>query len=108
MSTSASDQHSHTPADWVNLLLGVWLVISPFVLSFNQDSALWNNIFVGAAVIVFAWLSAKRRGAVPGVLMTLAALLFLSPFVLGFWRDSFLANNVGLAFLVITSTAASE
>ncbi|MCC6682692.1 MAG: SPW repeat protein [Phycisphaeraceae bacterium] len=45
---------------WVNALLGVWLVMSPFALSFNDlPRALWNSIVCGVIVIVFGMWSAS-------------------------------------------------
>jgi uncharacterized membrane protein HdeD (DUF308 family) len=43
--------------DWVNLLLGIWLIISPFVLGYmSVSAALWNDVIVGLAVVVLtAW-----------------------------------------------------
>ena len=43
---------------WCNVLVGVWLVISPFVLRLvGSLAAMWNNIIVGLAVAVLAWTS---------------------------------------------------
>jgi len=40
---------------WLNALLGVWVMISPWVLGFhNSQAAAWNNILLGLAVIVLA------------------------------------------------------
>ncbi|MFQ5754470.1 MAG: SPW repeat protein [Acidiferrobacterales bacterium] len=37
--------------EWVNLVLGLWLIISPFVLGFyDQTMAAWNHIIVGLLV----------------------------------------------------------
>lgn len=41
-------------ARWANVVLGVWLVLSPFILNFESNQAVWNNIIVGFAVITFA------------------------------------------------------
>ena len=38
---------------WISVLAGIWLILSPFVLGFsNLTSGLWNNIVVGAVVII--------------------------------------------------------
>lgn len=46
--------------DWVNGVVGVWLVMSPFALGYSTvTAALWNDIIVGAVVIVLAsWAAA--------------------------------------------------
>lgn len=41
--------------EWTNLILGVWLLISPWVLGYTLATALfWNALIVGAAVVVFS------------------------------------------------------
>jgi hypothetical protein len=45
---------------WMNFVLGIWLVISPFILAYSWVGvALWNSIIVGAIVLVLAAISAK-------------------------------------------------
>ena len=46
---------------WIMVMLGVWLILSPFVLGFTTDQAVWNNIIVGFLVMVFAFIT---RGVV--------------------------------------------
>jgi hypothetical protein len=38
---------------WINLFLGIWLVISPFVLVLGT-AAMWNNVILGIIVAAFA------------------------------------------------------
>ncbi|MBE7470022.1 MAG: SPW repeat protein [Anaerolineales bacterium] len=41
--------------DWINAVLGVWLVISPFALDYSATAmAMWNNIIVGIVVLALA------------------------------------------------------
>ena len=41
--------------DWVNGVLGVWLVISPWILGFAAlGAALWNHLVVGLLVVALA------------------------------------------------------
>lgn len=56
------------PADWeewVNLALGVWLVVSPWVLGFAGDgAATWNHVIVGILVGGDAiWAMRQQRRA---------------------------------------------
>ena len=53
---------------WFNVVLGIWLILSPFILGFATREATWNNIIVGFLVLMLA-LSSRRevtphRGAV--------------------------------------------
>lgn len=44
-------------ATWANVILGIWLIISPFILNFNTGQSIWNNIIVGFLVLIFAFIS---------------------------------------------------
>lgn len=47
--------------EWIQLVLGIWLVISPFVLTFYQTEygAAWNEIILGALIGIDAlWVLA--------------------------------------------------
>jgi hypothetical protein len=44
---------------WINLLLGIWLVISAFIWSSTAAPApFWNNVIMGVIVFVLGALSA--------------------------------------------------
>lgn len=47
--------------EWTNLLLGIWLVASPWVLGFAHTSAMHFSIGVGAAVAFLAALELWLR-----------------------------------------------
>jgi uncharacterized membrane protein HdeD (DUF308 family) len=41
--------------DWINVVLGVWLILAPFLLSYTPvKAALWNDILVGLVVVILA------------------------------------------------------
>jgi hypothetical protein len=42
--------------EWINLLLGFWLIVSPWVLGFPHTSAMHFSIAAGAAVAFLAAL----------------------------------------------------
>ena len=42
---------------WANVILGIWLVLSPFILGFVTSQATWNNIIVGFLVLAFAFVT---------------------------------------------------
>jgi hypothetical protein len=49
--------------EWVNAVLGVWLILSPFALSYwAVVAAMWNAIIVGVVVIVLAAWAATTFG----------------------------------------------
>lgn len=44
---------------WVNFVLGIWLLVSPFVLGLaNIEALVWNNIVVGVVILALAAASA--------------------------------------------------
>lgn len=50
--------------EWVNLVLGAWLVIAPFVLGFYASAVLaaWNQVVVGLLIAGEAiWAMASQR-----------------------------------------------
>ncbi len=56
--------------DWINALVGLWLLISPFVMNFASMTApLYNNVIFGIiAIILGVWaaLSVERQRPVAG------------------------------------------
>lgn len=49
---------------WINIIAGIWLIVSPFVLGAASSMALWNNIIIGAIVLLDAiWNSAAGGNA---------------------------------------------
>lgn len=45
-------------ADWLMALLGVWVILSPWVLGFTNNQAhTFNNVMVGTIVLAFALVS---------------------------------------------------
>src|ERR1700741_1314839 len=49
--------------EWANVALGVWLVISPWIVGFSGlVAALWNAVIVGAVIAVLAlWALATDK-----------------------------------------------
>ncbi len=45
---------------WVNAVLGLWLVIAPFILAYSGvAAAMWNDIIVGIIVVVLGVWAAQ-------------------------------------------------
>ena len=53
---------------WVNFLLGIWLILSPFLLGFGAvEAAMWNSVIVGLIVLALAaWSAIATRNATTG------------------------------------------
>ena len=63
--------------EWINLALGLWLVVSPYLLGFAHTPAMHFSIGIGSAIVFFAglelWLRYEaahsdetRGGEIPG------------------------------------------
>jgi hypothetical protein len=53
---------------WINVALGAWLIVSPFLLNYTLAGVTWNSVIVGALVAIMAFASgsmATPRGAGP-------------------------------------------
>jgi hypothetical protein len=89
--------------DAANLVLGVWLALSPWILSFADEAApAWNARVVGViiAVAAVAALSAFQEWE-EWVNAALAAWLIVSPYVLGFsMHQAVLWNHVVVGVVV--------
>lgn len=84
--TTWNDKLTNQWKDAGNLVLGIWLVLSPWALAYaGQATAAWNAYIVGAiiAVAAFAALIAFQKWE-EWVNAGLAAWLIVSPFILGF------------------------
>lgn len=44
--------------EWVNLILGVWVILSPWIMGFAaQKYLVWNSIVVGLAIAVLSGIA---------------------------------------------------
>ena len=94
---------------WLNILLGIWVIISPFVLAFPSPRATWNNVATGIAVGVLAIVRWSTRNQ-PGwswITAILGIWLILSPFVFGVVSGATLWNN-GILGIIIAAVALSN
>lgn len=72
--------------DWLNLVLGAWLFISPWLLGYsNATAAAWNAYIVGAAFAIFALIAlGKPDRWEEWVNVVIGAWAVISPWVLGY------------------------
>lgn len=88
-------------ASGLNILLGLWLIASPWVFSFSSlQGALWNSIIVGVVVVVLAWVritNPTRYVWASWVNLLLGLWILVSP-----WIFSFSTNTGALWDSVIT------
>jgi hypothetical protein len=106
-------RREYLAAEGLIILLGVWLMLSPFVLDYGSGDAKWNPIVCGILILaVSAAGLADRlpRDAAAWTVMGISVWLFLS----GFWLadsgeaswNAFAGAALGF-FLAIAAAAAS-
>ena len=95
----------------LNLIAGVWLIVSPFVLTLAAfPDARWNNVAAGVAIAV---LAAVRMGAsnhfgLSWVNTALGAWVLVSPWILGFATSATLRWNNVITGAVVALVALSS
>lgn len=89
----------------IQIVLGLWLLLSPFVVGYAVDAALWNPMIAGGAVLILALLRA-RLSQVPSLWflnLLPGAWLLMAPFLFdyigqgAFW-NSIITGVLGLVF----------
>lgn len=101
-SVSASWRNT-TGGGWVNILLGIWVVISPFVLAIHSPKALWSNVATGAMIAILAVLrSSMHRAGWSWLNLILGIWLVISPFVL-LVSGAAMWNNVIFGIIIAAS-----
>lgn len=90
--------------DWVNLILGLWLFVSPWVLAYAMEpAAAWNAYIMGAAIVVFAAIAAYMPKAWEEMINTvLGVWLVLSPYFLGFASQTMIAAHTVVVGVLVT------
>lgn len=90
--------------DWGNMVLGIWLVISPWLLGFSATaSVLWSTLIVGLLVIgISAWgLYQPEKRYAEWINMILGVLLFIAPWGLGFTTMAAAAWNAWILGVLV-------
>ena len=72
--------------DWINLVCGALLFISPWVLGFRSDSMPARTVWVGGVIIFVMGLVALMQFAEweEWIALIVGALVIIAPWVLGF------------------------
>ena len=99
-------------ASGFNIIAGLWLIAAPFVLGHAAvEAAMWNEILVGAVVLVLAAVRVANPDRFAGLsLVNLIAGLWLiaAPFVCGYADVGRAMWNDVIVGIVIAALAASS
>ncbi|TKC99874.1 SPW repeat domain-containing protein [Polyangium fumosum] len=84
---------------WINIVLGIWLLIAPSALGYVDTYAANNDrllgILIASSAIVALWAPKARF-----VNVVLGAWLIIAPFVLGYFGGRAVANDIVLGIAV--------
>jgi hypothetical protein len=85
----------------INLVAGMWLILSPFLLGYSQG-AMANSVLIGIAVAIIAIIRlAMTRDAWTGWLVAAIGLwLIIAPFVFGFTEPAVLWNEIIVGIII--------
>ncbi len=108
--TSRERGQSNAWEDWTNLILGIWLIASPWVFHFaTASAAVWNAWISGCVIAVLAAAALYQvqkweewTSAVIGI------WLVVSPWVLGFSSDPVTTSNAVIVGLLVLCVAGWE
>lgn len=93
-----------------NVLAGLWLIVAPFALNFgSSETAQWNHVIVGAAVLVLAGIRAFDPDEREGISWANAAFglwMIVSPFVLTYGQVDQAQTSAIVTGLIILALAA--
>lgn len=94
--------------DWTYILLGCWLVVSPWEMGYSLNHAASANSWgIGGVLIVFNLIAASRVFGAGQVIFNilLGTWLILSPYPLDFAIDKVAADNTIVAGAMLVSFA---
>lgn len=94
--------------DWVNLILGVWLFVSPWLLAYaGVTAAAWNAWILGVALVVFSAIAVSMPQVWEEVVNILIGVwMIISPWVLAFTSTRSAEANAVIVGIVAVVFAA--
>ncbi|HEX5470730.1 MAG TPA: SPW repeat protein [Lacipirellulaceae bacterium] len=103
--SASTDEVGTKTAGGINILAGIGLIISPFILGYgNLPSATWNDVILGIIVLAVAWVRIANSPAIPGIAwinIIAGVWLFISPWIFQYYQQPTpLWNNLILGVIV--------
>jgi hypothetical protein len=90
-------------ASWINVILGIWLIISPWIVGYAMHGTpMWNNIVLGVLVLILGLVASSSRFAAPSWWNVVFGIwLIISPFLLRYARlEGAMVNDLVLGVVV--------
>lgn len=99
-----SERHHSLGVNWLNVFFGLCLVVSPFLLEFEQwETAMWNDIGVGVVVVYLSLFQNAGNRLATNITAALGVWLVASPFALDFTAPTPFWTSFILGFLIAIS-----
>lgn len=89
--------------NYATLILGLWLIIAPFILGYVDSTAITNDIILGlliAAVSVVRLFTAFRPNWLNWLIFALGLWLIIAPFIFGYFSPAPRSNDIIVGILV--------
>lgn len=98
----AADRESVRGLSSINFLIGVWLIISPYILGYTTSSSKWNQTILGIVVLILSGIRfLVPRATWASFLNGIAGLwMIVAPFILSYDRSIAYWNEIVFGILV--------
>jgi len=89
--------------DWVTLLAGIWLLVSPFAVRYSGDgTAMGNAVILGIAIIILSIVALSVRVVwEEWILVVLGIWLIVAPWLLRFTPDVTAKSNSVVVGIIV-------
>jgi hypothetical protein len=86
----------------ISFLLGIWLVVSPWVFGYISTSARWNQVLCGAGIMLFSLIRyiSPRQTWANWTNALLGLWLLIAPFALGYMETATYWNETITALMI--------
>ena len=89
--------------DWVNLIVGIWLFISPWIFNYSGAGHAWNSFLFGGAIAIFSlWALVDRKIWEEWINLVIGIWIFISPWILGFASSRTLLWNMLIVGAIVS------
>jgi hypothetical protein len=96
----------------LNALLSLWLIVSPFALSFAGSTGMWIAIATGVIALIVSWICYNNPVGTAGlswIVVLLGVWLVIAPFIFGMAGVTALLWDyvlVGIGYIVFGAWSA--
>lgn len=104
MRNTTSSASTIRTASGINLVLGIWLILAPFILRYVVSSSVANDVTVGIIIAILAAIRIFGAYGAAWVSWLNAALglwLIIAPFVLLYGSSAALWNDIIIGIIVL-------